>query len=250
MFTEVSPRPLSRSETNASKPPQANDFGIQLKKSLSRYSTHTNRNSTLQLEKEKCDSIYCVLNGWLAMSKMLKSGQSQIIDFALPGDIVDPAAGDGVTSSVTVTALTDSRLAAMPYSSWAKVTRDWPELQRQVYLADAERNASRAERMLRLGKGTAEMRISYALLEFFTRLDLLNEPDSPEFYIPLTQQQIGDYVGLSSVHVCRTLRRLNRQGVIQTRDHIHIRILNARTLAKLAGADLPALRRKVATFRV
>lgn len=228
----------------------ANDFSVQLRESLSRYSIHSDRNSTLQVEKEKCDSIYCVLDGWLAMSKMLKDGQSQIIDFALPGDIVDPAAGDGVTSSVTVTALTDSKLAAMPYSSWAKVTRDWPELQREVYLAEAAKSAARAERMLRLGKGTAEMRICYALLEFCTRLDLLNEPDTPEFYIPLTQQQIGDYVGLSSVHVCRTLRRLNRQGIIQTRDHTYIQILDARMLARLAGVDRAELRREIGAFRI
>ena len=63
--------------------------------------------------------------------------------------------------------------------------------------------------------------------------------------MPLGQQQLGDFTGLSSVHVCRTLRRLNRIGVIRTGDHMDILIRDLPALADLAQVDLAALRKEI-----
>ena len=65
--------------------------------------------------------------------------------------------------------------------------------------------------------------------------------------MPLGQQQLGDFTGLSSVHVCRTLRRLNRVGVIWTGDHMDITIKDLPALAELAQVDLAALRKEIMT---
>lgn len=203
-----------------------------------------NGNSVL-LEGEECETVYCVLDGWLALSKALEEGQNQIIDFALPGDIIDPASADGVTSSVTIEALSDGSVAALPYRNWERTMAAWPELARMAHLVEAAKRARRAERMLRLGKGSAEMRVAYALLEFCLRLDSACAAEIPSFHIPLTQQQLGDYVGLSSVHVCRTMRRMSRNGVLEMRDHMDIRVLDSKALARLAGIDQESLRREI-----
>lgn len=203
------------------------------------------KDAALLIEGDECSAVYSVLDGWLALSKTLEEGQNQIIDFALPGDIVDPAAADGVTSTVTVEALTDGALAAMPYRSWERMTADWPELQHAARVIEAAKQARRAERMLRLGKGIAEMRVAYALLEFCIRLDPACGSRCSTFHIPLTQQQLGDYVGLSSIHVCRTMRRMSRNGIIEMRDHMDIRIIDPQALAKLAGVDIGDLKREI-----
>ncbi|MEO1139945.1 MAG: Crp/Fnr family transcriptional regulator [Pseudomonadota bacterium] len=226
------------------------DLSRHLHVAFNQHALNFKKNSTLLLERDECQVVYCVIDGWLALSKALDGGQNQIIDFALPGDIVDPAAADGLSSSVTITALTNGLLAAMPYRSWEKMTCDWPDLQRAAYLVEAAKGARRAERMLRLGKGTAEMRIAYALLEFCIRLDLVCESEIPEFHIPLTQQQLGDYVGLSSVHVCRTMRRMTRNGILEMRNHMDIRVLDSRMLARLAGVDRAVLKREIVPIRV
>ena len=227
--------------------PAAGPRGISqtLQDTFARHAVTFRDGNTLILEGDECESIYCVLDGWLALSKSLDEGQNQIIDFALPGDIIDPASADGVTSSVMIEALTDGTLAALPYRNWERLTKDWPELARMSHLIEAAKRARRAERMLRLGKGTAEMRVAYALLEFCIRLDSVCEPDIPSFHVPLTQQQLGDYVGLSSVHVCRTMRRLTRNGVLESSDHMDIRILDSQALARLAGVDSERLKREI-----
>ncbi|WP_172982752.1 helix-turn-helix domain-containing protein [Roseovarius bejariae] len=227
----------------------AKAFPRELHNALNQHRLPFSKNRTLLLEGQGCRAVYCVLDGWLALSKALQEGQNQIIDFALPGDIVDPVAADGKTSSVNIEALSDGALAAMPYRSWERMTGHWPEMQRLAHLSEAAQQARRAERMLRLGKGTAEMRIAYAILEFCIRIDGTDDHETPSFHIPMTQQQLGDYVGLSSVHVCRTMRRLTRNKILAMRDHIEVRVLDACALARLAGVDREALEREILPFR-
>src|SRR6056297_998514 len=222
----------------------------ELRTAFSNHARRFTEHGTLLLEGEECRVIYCVLDGWLALSKALDQGQEQIIDFALPGDIVDPAAADGVTSSVTIQGLTDGTGAAMPAAIWERMNRDRPDLHRIVHRMEAAGQARRAERMLRLGRGTAEMRVAYALLEFCIRLRATCDAERrPEFHIPLTQQELGDYVGLSSVHVCRTMRRMSRNGILEMHDHMDIRILDAPSLARLAGVDIEDLKREIVPAR-
>lgn len=99
--------------------------------------------------------------------------------------------------------------------------------------------------MLRLGKGSAENRLAYALTEFNLRLSAIGESRDGAFHLPLTQQLLGEYLGLSSVHVCRTMRRLIDRGVIEPGDHMEINIRDPRSLATIAGVDFDILRSQI-----
>ena len=226
----------------------ARAFTIRFYNALNQHIRPVPKNRTLLLEGEGCQTVYCVLDGWLALSKTLQEGQKQIIDFALPGDIVDPVGADGMTSSVNVEALTDGVMAAMPYRSWERMAGDWPELQKLAHLAEAAQQARRAERMLRLGKGTADMRIAYAIIEFCIRINALGRVRTSTFHIPLTQQQLGDYLGLSSVHVCRTMRRMTCNKILEMRNHMDIQVLDAPALTRLAGVECDTLKREIMPF--
>ncbi|MFN3207838.1 MAG: Crp/Fnr family transcriptional regulator [Roseovarius sp.] len=208
------------------------------------------KGGTVQFEGDKSRSVYCVLEGWLVMSKALSDGQNQIIDFAMPGDIVDPAGADGRTSVMNIGALTDGSVAAMPRRIWTQMINTWPTLQRRVYLTQAAKQARYNERLLRLGKGPADMRIAYALLEFAMRLRAIKKDSVSEFRIPMTQQQLGDYVGLCSVHVCRTLRRLMRNGIIDMRKQMHIKVLDLDALGELARAEHEGLKNEIMPIRL
>ena len=210
-----------------------------------RYSRPFKAGSNLLLEGDESKSIFYVIEGWLALSKSLEDGQTQIIDFALPGDIFDPSSADGITSPVSVEALTDGSVAVIPFARWEDITQGSSDLRRIAHSIDAAEQARRAERMLRLGKGTAEMRVAYALLEFCVRLGSLCDTDHPVFHVPITQKQLGDFVGLSSVHVCRTMRRMTRNRIIEMTDHMDIRILDSQSLVELAGVDQETLRREI-----
>lgn len=199
----------------------------------------------LTFEGDAAAPVLFVLDGWLRVSKSLDDGQRQIIDFVLPGDFVASASADGSASALQIDALTDARVAAFSEIQWTRLQWDRPDLHwRAIHLHAASR-ARLAERILRLGKGGALMRVAYALLELCLRLKGGRSASGCSFRLPLTQLQIGDFTGLSAVHVCRTMRKLVNSGIISIDEHPTIRILDAVQLSKLAGVDIRQLSREI-----
>ncbi|MEI4196849.1 Crp/Fnr family transcriptional regulator [Roseovarius sp. E0-M6] len=203
----------------------------------------------LKVEAEENTATYCVLSGWLALSKSTIDGERQIIDVILPGEILHPTSADGHSSWIQIETLSRASLAVVPRAEWSKLEATDPTIRKLEATTIAASMSRMSERMLRLGKGTAESRIAYALIELCLRLTAIRQSKNREYHLPMTQKDLGDFVGLSSVHVCRTLRRLNRNGVISTMDHMDIRIHDVETLAHIAEVDLDRLRSEIISVR-
>lgn len=203
------------------------------------------RGTILRAEGDDSPVRFHVVDGWLAVSKSLKDGEQQILEFVLPGETCDPTSADRRTSYAEIRALCDAVVIAIDRRIWARLLRDRPELWEDASIRDIAARARQSERMLRLGKSSAETRISYVLIEFCLRLSGHRAGQDCAFHVPFGQQQLGDFIGLSSVHVCRTLRRLTRQGIITTGDHMDITIHDVPALADLAGVDVATLRAEI-----
>jgi CRP-like cAMP-binding protein len=202
---------------------------------------------SLQLSSDHAHVVYFVMEGWLVVSKSTEEGQRQIVDFILPGEVFDPASAKKQQSATDLTALTSSRVSMIPQASWHNLLQDHHELQELMNRHMAASYARIAERLLRVGKGHAESRIAYAICELCLRSTKLGLVDGKKFHLPVTQQVLGDFVGLSSVHVSRTLRRLRRDQVITTGDHLDIVIEDVDRLAEVAEVDLDDLRAEIIT---
>ncbi len=196
----------------------------------------------LLMEGDKSNSVLCLLNGWLSLSKCLPDGEAQIVDFALPGEIIETGAAEGSVSPISIEALTDVSVAVLPLTIWEDMKRQRPDLARISRNIRAAARARAAGRMLRLGRGRAAMRLAYALLELNIRLEAIGQSTERGFLIPMNQRVLGDFVGLSSVHVCRTMGQLVSRGIIRTGGHMSIEILEPDLLAEMAGVDPKVLR--------
>ncbi|MFO7759678.1 MAG: Crp/Fnr family transcriptional regulator [Roseovarius sp.] len=199
----------------------------------------------LRCEGDESRKRFYVAEGWLAVSKSLEDGEQQILEFILPGETYDPTAADGQTSFVEIKALCDAVVATIDRTVWARLLRENPDLWHAESLHVTAIQARQSERMLRLGKSSAETRIAYVLIELCLRLSEDGNMYNRAFNVPLGQKQLGDFTGLSSVHVCRTLRRMARQGIITTGNHMDIVIHDVTALTELAGVDLAMLRRVI-----
>lgn len=177
------------------------------------------------------------VDGWLATSKSSLNGEVQLIDFILPGNIADPTSGDGRTAGLNIEAVTDAVICVIPLSAWYSMLAASPQLAQASELVHAAERSRLSERMLRLGRGSAENRIAYALIELCVRLKPLGLSEHDAFHLPLTQRHIGDFTGLTAVHVCRTMRRFVRNGLVETTDHMDVRIKDLTALAEIAGVD-------------
>ena len=197
-------------------------------------------------EGDDAAPFFWLQDGWVALNKSLEDGHVQTIDIILPSDVIRSASGKGNISIYDVHALTDVTLSSVTLAELDNLEMiDPPHLWASIRNLSAAANARIAERMLRLGQGSAEMRIAYVLTELCLRINGGNMRQNTRFHLPLTQQQLGEYTGLSSVHVCRTFRRLSRADLIDTSDHLDIVIKDLDGLAHIAEVDLNMLKAEI-----
>lgn len=201
--------------------------------------------SLLKLAGEEASSVFMMLSGWLLTSKSLADGHRQIIDVVLPGGILHPLSADLTTSAIDVETLTDSSIALIPFRDWRSACDTHPELAVLNQKVTAAASARVSERVLRLGKAPAEAMIGFVLCELCLRSSARGLIHGSEFHIPMTQQQLGDLCGLSAVHICRTLRRLERNGVLSVTDHMSIVIHDMDAMARIADIDIGALQKEI-----
>ena len=199
----------------------------------------------LRAEGDRNGAIYLVLSGWMAVSRSTLDGNRLISDVGLPGNVIDPASADVETSAVEVEALTDVTYAAIPRATWARTLDEVGDLRDMVQRETGAALTRMSARMLRMGKSDAESVIAYALCELALRSTGTALAEIRKFTIPMTQQQLGDFCGLSSVHICRTLRRLRDNGVLEVRSHMDVTIRDVEALTAIAQVDPDTLRKEI-----
>jgi CRP-like cAMP-binding protein len=158
-----------------------------------------------------------ILSGWASNQRILSDGRRQVFNFAVPGD------GLGVYPRMAPPALyTTIALTAMETVDAAPFL-DAIRKGESAGLATAFSAGARLEdkmlldQVVRLGRQTAFERVAHFLLEVHERLAAVGLSENRRFPLPLTQEILADALGLSVVHVNRTLQLLRRDGLIEWR---------------------------------
>lgn len=159
-------------------------------------------------------SLFVNHDGWLSRYKILHSGQRQIVNFILPGEVVGLQACVFKDSLYSVATLTDCALSAIPIEAFGRAIERNAPLAKALFGAAIGEAAILGEHLIDAGRRSACARVSHFLLEIFVRLEQVGHADHMSFVMPLTQEVIGDALGLSPVHVNRTLRALRDDGLI------------------------------------
>ena len=187
-------------------------------------------------EFDTCDSVFIVLSGWMALKRILEDGRQQILDFVLPGSIVGNPTGAAVMSH-SIEALTDTEVAVIPQSRIPEMMSAAPSAA-MALLTSAQRALANAyDSLTDIGRRSAREAVASFLLRMERRIrDACGERADGSLEFPLTQENIGDALGLTAVHVCRTLRALSKEGVVCAgRKGLVVR--DRAALAEIAGAE-------------
>ena len=177
-----------------------------------------------------------LLSGWLARAKDLKSGQRQIVELHVPGDFADLHSFTLKRLEHDVIALTPCRIALVPHSSIKEVTEVLPHLTRIFWLMTNIDAAIQREWTLSLGRRTAIARMAHLFCELNLRLGLVGLSHNDSYEFPLTQVELGECLGLTSVHVNRTLQELRRRGLLDLENR-RVTIHDLGSLKKVAEFD-------------
>jgi CRP/FNR family nitrogen fixation transcriptional regulator len=165
------------------------------------------RDAEIFAEDEPAEYIHGVVNGAVRLSKLMSDGRRQIGAFYLPGDLFGLESGEA--HSFSAESLGPTRIMLVKRSALlARATRD-QDLLRQLWAQTSGHQQQAHRHMLLLGRKSAQERIAAFLLDMAARLK-----SQGAIELPMSRQDIADYLGLTIETVSRTLTQLERDGVI------------------------------------
>lgn len=156
-----------------------------------------------------------LLDGYAARYKIFSNGRRQITAIHVPGDFVDLHSFLLKTMDHGVVALTPCRIALVPHAALEKITNEHPHLTRLLWLNTLIDGAIHREWLTAMGRLSATAHMAHFMCELFLRLQAVGRTDGDTIQLPLTQAELGDTLGLSTVHVNRVLQELRKEGLIR-----------------------------------
>ena len=190
------------------------------------------RGTVLRREQTPARELFVVRRGWLFSSMLLPEGNRQILTLHVRGDFAGDTSLPWANAPFSLTAATEATVCVVEKAALGAVFEQHPRLgMLMLALAQAERVAL-ADRLASVGRTAARARVAALIVDAYCRLRMIGEPVADGFVLPLTQEEIGDATGLTSVHVNRMMRQLAEDGLI-ARVGGRIRILDEARLTEL-----------------
>ena len=158
-----------------------------------------------------------LLDGLACRYKDLSGGQRQIMELHVSGDFVDLHSFLLKQLDHNIGAMTTVRVAPVPHSALRAITEAEPHLTRMLWFSTLLDAAIHRERILSVGRRDASARIAHLLCEMAVRLEVVGLGGDGRYSLPLTQNDLADATGLTSVHVNRMLKKLRDEGLLTFR---------------------------------
>lgn len=169
--------------------------------------------------------------GFVIRHKTVADGGRQIVAVHVPGDVIH-AHTSLVEPGSRIDSLTRVEIARIQAAPLLKLAFTHPEIGRAMWREALIASAISREWIASLGRRSARGRVAHLICETAVRCERAGMGTHEGFELPMTQEQLGDALGLTAVHINRTLRALQEDGLIQ------------RSKRSIAVADWPGLVRE------
>lgn len=184
------------------------------------------------------DALFTVLDGVLMRHRSIGDGRRQIVNFMFPGDLVGLQAAFDEPSTHSVVALLPSRLCRFDSRRYYGLIVAQPSLGYDITWLAAKEERALEEHLVALGRRNARERVAYLALWLIARAQATCMGDHEEgLSVTITQAQIADMLGLSLVHTNRTIKSLERDGLVFWRQG-SIRIPDLKAVANFAHSEV------------
>lgn len=194
-------------------------------------------------EGDTAQKAFTLFRGWVILFKILQNGNRQILRFALPGDFLCYKIGRNKTLDHSAIAVSDITLCAFPLDRFRDTIAELPDLAFAISsITDSITERCHAS-LTTIASYTAEAKVAYLLLSLFVRERSISQNDGENCVdFPITQEDIGDALGLTSIHVNRVFQTLRKQNLIECKSKC-LWIPDQNALAKVAKINLSELKR-------
>ncbi|TNC07623.1 Crp/Fnr family transcriptional regulator [Methylobacterium terricola] len=183
----------------------------QLSASMRQVAAHTD----LVHEGAPLTEAVLVLQGFAIRYQLRDTGARQILAYLVPGDLCDPDAALLGELDCTISTLSACFVARVPQGVLSDILEQHPNVARGLRLAKLIEEATTRCWLTNAGCRSALERMAHLLCELQVRLQVVGFATEDGYELPITQHDLGDTLGLSNVHVNRTLRVLREQRLIE-----------------------------------
>ncbi len=190
--------------------------------------------ATILVEGAHSAHLYTVLSGWAFRYKILEDGRRQILNYALPGDLVGLQGTLMNEMQHSLEALTPVTFCVFERERLTELFENHASLSYDVTWMAAREERILDEHLLSIGRRSALERAAYLLTFLHGRAKAVGLIKDNKTTIPVTQQHIADTLGLSIVHTNKTLRKLAQRKLIRWLDR-GCEVLNPDGLEEICG---------------
>lgn len=192
------------------------------------------RQSRIRDEDIVPSCFYLLVEGWVAAAHVFPDGSRQILTVHLPGDALGTPSMCMERTTEELTALTDVVVIPVPLARFGRLFDDHPRMAARFLLSVQCERVALMDQLASMGRTSSEARLAAFLLDLIERLEPLMVVKQDSFDMKMTQEQIGDLLGLTGVHVNRMFRSLYEQGLV-ARTGQRITLRNRQALSRLAA---------------
>ncbi len=185
---------------------------------------------------DKVKQLYTIRSGWAYTCRDNLDGARQVIDVLLPGDVIGLREITFANHLSYAQMITEGVICPFPNHMIVDIIENSTPLAIALLASLSRQESILTERMLMSIHRSARSRIAHFIVETYTRLSRIRRIDIDSFYLPVSQKVLGEILGLTSVHMSRSLTAMERDHVlIKHRDHIQI--LDSKKLYEEADFD-------------
>jgi len=166
-------------------------------------------------EGQQTSECALLLRGFAFRQKLVRNGSRQIISFHIPTEFVDLQNGLLDVADHSVQSLNRADVALVPRGALMELADSHPAIRMAMWIDTLVDGSIFREWVVNVARRDSRSRIAHLLCELAFRLEKIGEGDGGRFDFPLTQEQLADATGLTSVHTNRTLQSLRKDGLIQ-----------------------------------
>jgi CRP/FNR family transcriptional regulator, anaerobic regulatory protein len=179
------------------------------------------------------ESLYAIRSGFMKSTVLHEDGREQVAGFHMMGDLMGLDAISSGRHLCDAIALENTEVCEIPLAALEQLSRDIPSLQQHFHRIMSREIVRDHGVMLLLGTMRAEERLAAFLVNLSQRFAARGY-SATEFYLRMTREEIGSYLGLKLETISRAMSRFQEEGLIEVRTK-HIKIIDLDALRRMTG---------------
>jgi len=187
-------------------------------------------------EGDRPDHVHLILEGFACRYKLLPDGERQIMAYLVPGDICDLHVSILGEMDHAIATLSRCKIVLIPRGIIEDITENHGRINRALWWATLVDEATLREWLVNMGRRPADRQLAHLLCELLVRLQAVGLATENSFEFPVTQAELADTLGISTVHLNRMVQQLRNDGLITLQGHC-LTIMNVDGLKKFVDFD-------------